>query len=352
MSQDFTMYVGTVGGGLSVSADGGETFQHLGMRGTLPPSECDVRAVTVYPDNPDRVLAGTNAGVYRSENRGQSWELLDSQMNTEWPARSHRMSDQWPLQNVEIWSVTVDPVDTQTIFVGARPGVFRSKDDGRTWDELPLNVRMDGPIGTPRTTILLVDPRDHRTIWAGTEVDAVYRSTNGGDSWTRMPEVGPQRMAGDIHGLAIKPGDPATTFCTTPHGFSTSTDDGSSWDLHEFPKFHEPDWKPGDGSAYCRTIFVKPDNPDVMLVGTGNTIPGDTGAIRRSCDGGKTWEAPKLPVTPNSVLYGFGSHAVIPDTIVAHTVNGYLYLSEDGGESWGKLSKEFGHIRAVAVSPN
>ena len=102
MSQDFTMYVGTIGGGLSVSSDSGASFQHLGMGGTLPPSECDVRAVTVYPDNPDRVLAGTNAGVYRSENRGQSWELLDSQMNTEWPAQSHRMSDQWPLQNVEI----------------------------------------------------------------------------------------------------------------------------------------------------------------------------------------------------------------------------------------------------------
>ena len=89
-----------------------------------------------------------------------------------------------------------------------------------------------------------------------------------------------------------------------------------------------------------------------MLVGTGNTIPGDIGAIRRSCDGGKTWVVPKLAVTPNSVLYGFGSHALIPDTIVAHTVNGYLYLSNNGGETWDKLPKEFGHIRAVAVSPN
>ncbi len=352
MAQDFTMYVGTVGGGLSVSADGGETFKHIGMGGTLPPSECDVRAITVYPNDPDRVLAGTNAGIYRSESRGTTWELLDSPMNTEWPARSHRGSAEWPLQNVEIWSVAIDPVDPAIIFAGTRPGAFRSTDDGQTWDELPLNVRMDGPIGTPRTTIMLVDPRNHQTIWAGTEVDAMYRSTNGGDAWDRLTDVGPQRMAGDIHGLAVKAGDPATIYCTTPHGFSASTDEGKSWDLHEFPKFNTPDWRPGDGSAYCRTIFMKPDDPDVMLVGTGNTIPGDIGAIRRSLDGGKTWHAPALPVPPNSVLYGFGWHAAMPDTIAAHSLNGYLYLSDDGGESWQKLQKEFGQIRAVALSPN
>ena len=352
MAQSFTMMVGTVGGGLNVSADDGETWTHIGTGGRLPPAECDVRALTVYPNNPARVLAGTDAGVYRTENRGSTWELLDSPMNTEWPARVHRSSPKWPLQNVVIWAITIDPVEPDTIFVGTRPGAFRSRDDGKTWDELSLNVRMDGPIGTPRTTIMLVDPRDHRTIWAGTEVDAVYRSTNGGDTWARMPEVGPQRMAGDIHGLVIKPGNPATTYCTTPHGFSTSTDDGASWDLHEFPQFNTPNWKPGDGSAYCRTIFVKPDNPEVMLVGTGDGIPGDTGAIRRTRDGGKTWDVPELPVKPNSVLYGFAAHVAMPDTIAAHSVNGYVYLSDDGGNSWRKLRKEFGQIRSLALCPN
>ena len=57
-------------------------------------------------------------------------------------------------------------------------------------------------------------------------------------------------------------------------------------------------------------------------------------------------------MTPNSVLYGFGWHAAMPDTIAAHSVHGYLYLSDDGGESWRKLQKEFGQIRAVALSPN
>ena len=115
MAQDFTMYVGTVGGGLSVSADGGETFKHIGMGGTLPPSECDVRAITVYPNDPDRVLAGTNAGIYRSESRGATWELLDSPMNTEWPARSNRASDEWPLQNVDLIPGNVGSISNEVL---------------------------------------------------------------------------------------------------------------------------------------------------------------------------------------------------------------------------------------------
>ena len=42
----------------------------------------------------------------------------------------------------------------------------------------------------------------------------------------------------------------------------------------------------------------------------------------------------------------------IPNVIVAASLYGYLYISEDGGDSWRKLKKEFGEIRAVAVMPN
>lgn len=42
----------------------------------------------------------------------------------------------------------------------------------------------------------------------------------------------------------------------------------------------------------------------------------------------------------------------MPDVIVAGTLHGYVYVSEDGGDSWRKLRKEFGEIRSVAVTPN
>jgi hypothetical protein len=59
-----------------------------------------------------------------------------------------------------------------------------------------------------------------------------------------------------------------------------------------------------------------------------------------------------LPVEPNSVVYWLGTHRDVPDTVAAASIFGYVYLSEDGGDSWGKAEREFGHIRTVAVTPN
>jgi photosystem II stability/assembly factor-like uncharacterized protein len=99
-------------------------------------------------------------------------------------------------------------------------------------------------------------------------------------------------------------------------------------------------------------MVIKTDDPDIMFVGNGDFIPGVTGAIRRTRDAGQTWDTATLPVDPNSVVYWFGTHKQRPDVIAAASLYGYVYVSEDGGESWTKLQKEFGEVRTIAVTPN
>ena len=327
MATDYTIFVGCVGGGLSYTPDGGETWNRI--RNPLP-SECNVRALTVYPDDPHRIIAGSDNGIFRSNDNGATWEYLES-----------------PMDDVQIWSVAVDPEDSDTIFAGTRPDAFRSRNGGKSWEKLTLGVTIPCPVGTPRTTNVIVDPRDHRTIWAGIEVDGVYKSLDGGNSWVHLPDLGPDPFHGDVHGMAIKPGSTTSVYVTSPFGIATSTDEGESWDYHEFPKFN-----PEDRRSYCRGVLLKQDNPDVMFVGNGDAIPGITGAIRRSKDGGQTWDAAPLPVDPNSVVYWMGTHKECPNVIAAASLYGYVYVSEDGGESWRKLKKEFGEVRSVAVTPN
>jgi photosystem II stability/assembly factor-like uncharacterized protein len=325
MTSDYTIHVGTVGQGVWASLDGGETWK----RGRIGDAfESTVRALTVYPDAPQRILAGTDTGLFRTDDSGRHWQKLDS-----------------PMEDRQIWSLAVDPADSATIFAGTRPGVFRSRDGGESWEELPIGVADPCPIGIARTTSLIVDTRDRNKIWAGIEVDGIYKSHDGGESWVHLPDLGDEVFQGDIHGLAQVPG--RATYATSPFGLATTTDEGESWDYQYFPKHHEE-----DGFSYCRSVVVKADDPDVMFVANGDGIPGTTGALLRSQDGGRSWEAVSLPVEPNSVMYWMGTHAERPDTIVAASLYGYLYASDDGGDSWRKLSKEFGEVRTVAVTPN
>ena len=136
-------------------------------------------------------------------------------------------------------------------------------------------------------------------------------------------------------------------YCTSPFGIATSQDEGESWGYHYFPKFHE-----GDTRSYCRGMLIKADNPDVMFVGNGDFIPGITGAVQRTKNAGQSWEPVALPEEPNSVIYWMGTHPDRANLIVAASLFGYLYVSEDGGDTWRKLPKEFGEVRSVAVLPN
>ena len=328
MANGYSIFVGTVGQGLNISSDSGESWTKI--RDPIP-TEGNVRALQVYPGDTHRILAGSDGlGLFRSNDNGLGWESIEA-----------------PTGDLQVWSVGIDPSNTNTIFAGTRPEGFRSRDGGKSWDKLSMGVNMECPIGTPRTTNIIVDPRDSRTVWAGIEVDGVYKSLDGGDNWVHLPDLGPDPFQGDIHGMALRTaGDPAV-YCTSPFGIATSNDEGESWDYHYFPKFNE-----NDARSYCRGMLIKADNPDTMFVGNGDFIPGVTGAIQVTKDGGATWDSANLPVEPNSVVYWLANNPEMPNVVAAASLFGYVYVSEDGGDTWTKLKKEFGEIRALAVTPN
>ena len=123
-----------------------------------------------------------------------------------------------------------------------------------------------------------------------------------------------------------------------------STDDGATWKAvgirEVFPM------------TYPRGIMVQPGSPNVIFVTIGDSTPGRIGTIMRSTDTGKTWESLPLPVQPNTAMWVVNIRPSDPKLVFAGSRYGYLYQSQDGGDSWSKLWREFSEISSVVWMPN
>ncbi len=323
MARDITICVGTIGQGIWRTIDGGETWERV-RQGLY--TESAVRSLVIHPQDTSIMYAGAESGIYRSEDKGASWEKLKSPMN-----------------EIPIWTLAIDPVDPNIIFAGTRPSaLFRSRDGGLNWQKLTVELADECPaVIIPRVTALMVDPVAHNNVWAGVEVDGVRHSKDGGDTW----EVVKKGVTDpDIHNFTITVGPPKTLLTITPREIFSSTDNGVEW---------EPVGVARQVSIpYCRGIVVKPDDPQVIYMGNGESAFGGVGAIHRSGDMGKTWETLPIPVEPNGTVWDLAAHPADSDFLLASTVNGQVFYTADGGDSWTKFKRDFGEVHALAWVPN
>ena len=192
-------------------------------------------------------------------------------------------------------------------------------------------------------TTITIDPDDDRTIYAGIEIDGMRISRDGGDTWAAGNE-GLSSM--DIHGLTVVPGSPKTLVAATNNDVCTTTD-MQTWTPLSV-KEHYP-W------PYCRNLLYLADNGSSRLyVGAGNGPPGDQGGLFYTTDFdadsfGSTWERIDLGGNANSTIWALSYNSAIPDWVFAYSVHGQLYRSTDRGQSWTKLAREFGEVRALAL---
>ena len=327
MSPKMTILVGTVGQGVLRSTDDGETWDVVGVgdgirNGTV------VRTMASHPAQPDRIFAGMDGGLFRSDDAGGSWAPVES-----------------PLNGMCVWSLAIDPEDPQLMMAGTgTPNpvlLFRSTDGGLTWRQRPLKVVDEcDAVGVPRVTAIAIDPVDRANAWMGIEVDGVRRSRDGGESWQSINGGIPNP---DIHSVVVVPGPPKTVLVVASDDIYSSTDDGVTWSsLHIKETFP---W------SYPRSIKVCPNDPRTVFLTIGDTTPGQIGTVMRSQDGGATWAALSLPVQPNAAMWTVSVQPSDPALVFAASRYGYLYRSDDSGDTWRKLWREFSEISSVVWVP-
>lgn len=113
----------------------------------------------------------------------------------------------------------------QSLFLGAHTGLFRSEDAGRNWKKVALSEKrshLDVMTVTP-------DPQDPKTIYVGTHEAGVFKSTDGGMTWKQVNNG----LGGmDAHGLAVDPNNPSKLHVVIRDkgdGIYRTTDGGAKW---------------------------------------------------------------------------------------------------------------------------
>lgn len=196
---DGTLYVGTgepnpgggsityEGTGLYRSKDGGRSWQPLGLRDSGA-----ISAITVDPANPRRIYVaaagslyngGGDRGVYRSEDGGATWRRILAGAN-EFTGATEIIKDGDRLYAV-LWDHRRRP-DLRT-YGGVGSGVFRSDDDGATWERLGGGLPAEGP-DVGRIGLAVAGERLYAIVnKASGPFEGFYASADGGDTWNRTP---------------------------------------------------------------------------------------------------------------------------------------------------------------------
>jgi photosystem II stability/assembly factor-like uncharacterized protein len=124
---------------------------------------------------------------------------------------------------------------------------------------------------------------------------------------------------------------------TTNRGLHYSRDMGDTW---AFVALDSP-WQ------YTRAVQLRRDGFKRIFLTNGDWPPGSTGRLLVSDDAGQSWQERVLPADLNSTVWCLGMNAADAKLIYVLTNLGQLFISQDGGDTWRKIRREFGGVRSV-----
>ena len=340
--QNDTYYVGTADGGIFRTVNGGITwtpeFQHQ--------HALSIGALAVDPVNPEVVWAGTGEGnvrnnvsfgdgVFRSTDGGAHWTYMGLE-NT-----------------LQIPRIVIDPNDPNTVFVAAmgnpwkddpERGIFRTQDGGKTWQKV---LYISPAVGASDIAMDPVNPqvlyastyRFRRTPWSFTDggpEDAIYKSIDGGTTWTRLVGHGLPTTPISRVGLAIAPSEHDRVYAAigSSEGVIWRSDDaGANWTMVS------DDQEANVRSFYFSHVAVDPTNPEHVF-----TL---SMFLMDSHDGGRHF-------TPIATQDHVDNHAIWIDPSGSGRIiegnDGGVILSRDDGAHWQFLHNiaigQFYHVTA------
>ena len=325
-----TVFIGAASGGVWKSVNGGTTFKPVFDRQPVQ----SIGAVAIDHSNPSNVWVGTGEGwtrnsvsigdgIYKSTDGGENWTNVG-------------------LKDTEhIAKILIDPKDGNNVLVCAtghlwddndERGVFKTADGGKTWKKT-----LAGANGSTGCGLMSSSPQEPGTIYAslwdfrrqgwtfrsGGPGSGLYKSTDGGSTWTELTGSNSKGLPDKPWGrvaLAVAPSKPDVVYANIESKSSAlfrSDDGGANWKRLDSSRFMV--WRP----FYFGNLIVDPKNenkifkPDLFLL--------------LSVNGGQSFS-----VVSQAAHGDFHDVWINPDNpnVVYATDDGGVWRSEDGGTRW------------------
>jgi len=331
----------------------------------------DIYHLKGSPANPDRLYASQTSDwfgqvVHRSDDGGKTFETVSNNFVYDGDPGTHQWYDgtQHPWEFKRVWYFEPSPSDPDTVYAGVEDAaLFRSSDGGQTWQELSGLRSVKGNLWQPGAGgmclhKIILDPKDPDRIYTAISAAGAFRSEDGGQTWRAATRgrhsdyelPDPDADVGHcVHSIAMHPARPDVLFMQKHWDVMRSDNAGEMW----------YDVSGNLPSHFGFPIAVHAHEPDTVYVvpikSDSEHFPPD-GKLRvyRSRTGGNEWEAltkglPQANCYVNVLRSALTVDSLDPCGLYFGTTGGQVYASANSGDSWMPIVEDFPAVYSVEV---
>ncbi len=337
------------------------------------------------PLDPNRIYASQSSSwfgqvIQRSDDGGRTWSMPGGEklpeptdppgsMSNKFVYEGNPGTHQWydgtqhPWEFKRVWHLEPSLTEPNTVYAGVEDAaMFRSTDGGQSWHELPALRQQRGEKWAPGAGgmglhTILIDPTNPKRIFIAISAAGCFRTEDGGQSWkpinrglrsNHIPDADAE-IGHCVHRIAMHPSRPNVLFMQKHWDVMRSDDAGENW--REVSGNLPSDFGfPIDVHAHePETIYVVPIKSD-----SEHYPPEGKLRVYRSKTGGNEWEAqtnglPQSDCYVNVLRDAMAVDALDSCGIYFGTTGGQVYASPDGGDHWAPIVRDLPAVLSVEV---
>lgn len=323
------------------------------------------------PVDPNRIYAAQSSGwfgqkIQRSDDGGKTWSPVGSEFNYDGVPGTHQWYDgtQHPWEFKRVWHLEPSLTAPDVVYAGVEDAaLFRSTDGGQSWQELPALREVKGDLWQPGAggmclhTIIL-DPASTDRMYVAISAAGAFRTDDAGASWKAINRgllsvfelPDPTADVGHcVHNIAMHPTRPEVLFMQKHWDVMRSDDAGEQWREVSGNLPSDFGFPIAVHAHEPETIYVVPIKSD-----SEHFPPEGKLRVYRSRGGGNEWEALTTGLPQRDCYVNVLRDAMAVDQldscgIYFGTTGGQVYASPDSGDTWASIVRDLPAVTSVEV---